>query len=303
MEFIVANSNFSSRDFVSDVIGREIGQVLRHTSAARLGRDPEGVHQLRVASRRLRSELRLLCPMLQNQWYTMTGKDLAWLGRTLGGFRDSDVLIALLEEIAHTDDDLDRAVIDKAVDDRRAHHHRVVDRLSGKRYVSLVVTLAEAVVRPPLRRSYADPELIIVSQLRESWSALRIAATGVIDSPADFHQLRILSKRARYATEIATPIVGDGAQAIVERFIAIQDSLGHQRDLASVRRFVTEWYDSPRAVRGVDPADGREMWLASIDAASQINPDVWREPLAEAMVLIDDMGIGRSERADVHELP
>ncbi len=303
MEFSVTNSNFSARDFISDVIGREIGQMLRHTSAARLGTDPEGVHQLRVASRRLRSELRLLHPMIEDGWHSMTAKDLAWLGHTLGGYRDSDVLIALLEEIATADNDLDRAVIDRAIDDRRAHQHRVVDRLSGKRYVSLVVTLARAVVRPPLRRSFADPESVIVSQLRESWSALRIAATGMVDSPADLHQIRILSKRARYVTEIATPILGDGAQAIVERFVAIQDSLGHQRDLASVRRFVTEWYDSPRAVRGIDPADARETWLASIDAASRVNPDVWREPMAEAMVLIDDMNIGHSERTDIYELP
>ena len=303
MEFIVANSNFSSRDFVSDVIGREIGQVLRHTSAARLGRDPEGVHQLRVASRRLRSELRLLHPMLQDQWFTMTEKDLAWLGRTLGGFRNSDVLIALLEEIAAADDDLDRAVIDRAVDDRRAHQHRIVARLSGERYVSLAVTLARAVIRPPLRRTFADPESVIVSQLRESWNALRIAATEMIDSPADLHQIRILSKRARYVTEVATPIIGDGAQPIVERFVAIQDSLGHQRDLAAVRRFVTEWYQSPRAVRGIDPADAREMWLASVDVAGRVNPDGWREPLAEAMVLIDDMNIDRLERTDIHQLP
>ena len=303
MGFSVTNSDFSARDFVSDVIGREVGQMLRNTSAARLGTDPEGVHQLRVASRRLRSELRLLHPMLEDQWHTKATNDLAWLGHTLGGYRDSDVLIAILKEIATADDDLDRAVIDRAVEDRRAHQHRVDARLSGKRYVSLVVTLARAVVRPPLRRSYAHPESIVVSQLRESWNALRIATTEMMDSPASLHQIRILSKRARYVTEIATPILGDGAQAIVERFMAIQDSLGHQRDLAAARQFVTKWYDSPRAIRGIDPADARETWLASIDAASRVNPDMWREPLAEAMVLIDDMNIGSSERTDRYELP
>ena len=45
------------------------------------------------------------------------------------------------------------------------------------------------------------------------------------------------------------------------------------------------------------------MWLASVDVAGRVNPDGWREPLAEAMVLIDDMNIDRLERTDIHQLP
>ncbi len=297
----MTNSGFSARDFVSDVIGREIGQMLRHTPVARLGMDPEGIHQLRVASRRLRSELRLLHPMLNDEWYATTTKDLAWLGRTLGGYRDTDVLIALLEEFAMADHSLDPSVIARATDNRHQHQRRVIRTLSRQQYVSLVVSLARSVVRPPLRRSHADPETIITSQLGESWNALRAASSGVTDDPADLHQIRILTKRARYATEIATPIIGEGAHAIVERFVAIQDSLGHQRDLVAVRQFVTEWYNSPQAVRGIDPADARETWLSVISATGRVSADTWREPLAEAIVLIDDMDIRPSERTNVDE--
>lgn len=289
--FKLTKSNFSAGHFVGDVIGREVGQMLRYTPVASLGTDPEGIHQLRVASRRLRSELRLLQPMLDVPWHTTTTKDLAWLGRTLGKYRDSDVLIALLEEFSSADPDLDRSVIGRATHDRQLHQRRIVRTLSRRRYVSLVVTLARSVIRPPLRHSYGEPAEVITSQLSEAWRALREASAGPIDSAANLHRIRILTKRARYVTEIATPFLDDGAHAIIERFVAIQDSLGHRRDLAAVGRYVTSWYDSPEAVRGVDPADARDVWLNSIDAARRVNPDAWKEPLAEVMVLIDDMHV------------
>lgn len=300
---MVTISNLSAREFVGDVIGRETSQMLRHTPVARLGTDPEGVHQLRVASRRLRSELRLLQPMLEPPWYATTMKELAWLGHTLGGFRDSDVLIALLKEFATADQSLDRAVIDRAMNDRRALQGKIVRTLSRERYALLIADLARSVVRPPLRRANLGPRTVVTSQLIGSWDALRTASQEVNGTETALHQIRILAKRARYATEIAAPFLGDGAHTIVERLVAIQDSLGHQRDLTAVREFVTAWYGSPEATRGVDPVDASEAWLQTVDAAGHISPDSWREPLAEAMVLIDDLDVHQSQRPDLHQLP
>lgn len=296
-------SKRSAREFVGDVIARETSQMLRHTPVARVGTDPEGVHQLRVASRRLRSELRLLEPMLELRWFEAIMKELAWLGHTLGDYRDTDVLIALLEEFATADRSLDRAVVSRAIENRQSNQGRVVRTLTRPRYASLLADLARSVVRPPLRQASDGPRSVVTSQLIDAWGDLRSASSRVNDTAADLHQVRILAKRARYATEIAAPMLDDGAHAIVERLVAIQDSLGHQRDLASVRRHVTTWYDSPEAARGVDPVDARESWLSAVEAARRVSLDSWREPLAEAMVLIDDMNVHQSQRSDRHQLP
>ena len=62
----------------------------------RIGEDPEGVHQARVATRRLRSDLRTFGPVLDERWSEDLRAELRWLGAALGKVRDADVLTELL---------------------------------------------------------------------------------------------------------------------------------------------------------------------------------------------------------------
>lgn len=298
----VTDSEFSAEQLIGDVIGRETGQMLRFTSIARRGVDPEGVHQLRVATRRLRSELRLLRPLLISRWCDSVTKDLSWLGTALGNYRDVDVLIALLEEISKADPTLDQRVIREAKEDRPRRQRRVVQVLDRARYRSLMVALTRGVLSPPLRSSHQDPSTVIVTQLYDSWREVRTAAGEPHADDTRLHRIRILTKRARYATEVATPILGDGGRAIIERFAKIQDILGMQHDMTVARRFITNWYDSPLAAQGVDPGDARDVWVAAMDSSARIRHDTWREPLAEVIVLIDDLGLSPSKWSNPDEL-
>ncbi len=291
----MTDSDFSAQQLIGNVIGRETGQMLRFTSIARRGADPEGVHQLRVATRRLRSELRLLRPLLQSRWCDSVSKDLSWLGTALGNYRDVDVLIALLHEISKADPTLDQRVIRQAKEDRQRRQRRVVLVLERERYRSLMVDLTRGVLSPPLRSSHQDPSTVIVTQLQDSWRQVQTAASEPLANDARLHRIRILTKRARYATEVATPILGDGGRAIIERFAKIQDILGMQHDITVARRFIAKWYDSPLAVQGVDPGDAREAWVSAMDASVRSRHDAWREPLAEVIVLIDDLGLRPSK--------
>src|SRR5436190_877604 len=63
--------------------------------AARAG-EVEPVHQLRVATRRLRTALRLFGPLLPARFAAAAHRDLAWLGGAIGAVRDLDVLSELL---------------------------------------------------------------------------------------------------------------------------------------------------------------------------------------------------------------
>ena len=72
----------------------------------RIGEDPEGVHQARVATRRLRSHLRTFRKLLEPEWAEPLRDELGWLGDELGGVRDADVLLDRLKSrIAALDDD------------------------------------------------------------------------------------------------------------------------------------------------------------------------------------------------------
>ena len=278
----------TAREFVGDVIGQEAAQFLRFHASARRGVDPESVHQLRVSTRRLRTDLDFLRSLLDSSWYRDVREDLAWIGGRLGARRDFDVLIAFLEELASTDESLDRSVIFRAETMRDRGRDGVERALGRTRYHKLLVTLIDATLWPPLRDPDVVVRRIILDKLGSSWDKLRLASDTVTNEASDLHRLRIVVKRSRYAMEIASPFL-DESRPIVQRLARVQDELGQLHDDVVTCDFVVAWYRSARAARGVDPFDASDAWLNAIHKRGEQRRDLWRAPLAEALVLIDDV--------------
>ncbi|HYM64458.1 MAG TPA: CHAD domain-containing protein, partial [Gaiellaceae bacterium] len=74
------------------MLGRQHEQILANDPGVRLGDDPEAVHRLRVATRRLRAVLRAAAPLLEREKSEPLRAELAWLADVLGPVRDLDVL-------------------------------------------------------------------------------------------------------------------------------------------------------------------------------------------------------------------
>ena len=98
-------SRLGRRATVGDVIRSSIAngyeRLLDHDYRLRLrpGDPPEhAVHQARVATRRLRSDLKTFGPFLDPVWLRHTTAELKWLGNRLGQVRDADVLAQRLRE-------------------------------------------------------------------------------------------------------------------------------------------------------------------------------------------------------------
>src|SRR4029077_5001645 len=83
-------------------------RLLRHDPGVRMGIDAEDVHQARVATRRLRSDLRTFQPLLDGDWTDRLREELRWVGGELGTVRDAEVLRDRLRAAAGTLPDLDR---------------------------------------------------------------------------------------------------------------------------------------------------------------------------------------------------
>jgi len=75
-------------DLLVDVVSSCLRQIGDNETAAVLGVDPEGVHQLRVGARRLRSALAFFGPVLPERQRIALREPLAWLGAALGPARD-----------------------------------------------------------------------------------------------------------------------------------------------------------------------------------------------------------------------
>ena len=81
-------------DVVQRAIAASVDRLIRHDPIVRLDADPEGVHQARVATRRLRSDLRTFGSLLDPEWVRALREELGWLAGNLGAVRDDDVLLA-----------------------------------------------------------------------------------------------------------------------------------------------------------------------------------------------------------------
>ncbi len=83
-------------ELVGAALTEHVRRIVDHDPVIRLDLDPEGVHQMRVATRRLRADLRTFRPVLDREWSEPLRDELRWLGRSLGAVRDADVMLASL---------------------------------------------------------------------------------------------------------------------------------------------------------------------------------------------------------------
>jgi CHAD domain-containing protein len=218
-----------------------VDRIVRNDAGIRIG-DGESLHQARVGLRRLRSQLRVFRPLLDGQWADELHAELRGLARQLGEVRDLDVLIDRLTSVAA---DL-RPVIDPLLDDlarrRKACQRALLERLRDERYSALLERLVASSAAPRLVRAASTqagsalPPLFGVAWKQLSKHANQMSAEW---TDADYHQLRIRAKRARYTADAIGPALDasrrDGADAIRKRLAALQTLLGELQDAATSR--------------------------------------------------------------------
>ena len=229
----------SSAEAVARMIIRATDRVQSHHAAARLG-DAEGVHQMRVATRRLRSDLRSFAPLVDEPWSVGVQTDLAWLADALGEVRDSDVMMQRLAQKAidlrpATDTLFSR--LGAQADRRREALHEV---LRSDRYRMLLETLVRAAQNPPLARDASRAISAMSIHLAPLWEKLATSADNAADTSTDdaLHHLRIRVKRVRYAAEALADTLprSKGPERLARRAAKLQSILGEHQDAAVAQR-------------------------------------------------------------------
>lgn len=246
-----------------------VNLLLDHDHVVRLDDDIEGVHQARVGTRRLRSYLRAYKRVFDADWVGPLSADLKWLAGVLGAVRDCDVLSIRLRHAADelpvkSDRRVATDVLQRLSTQRDDAQRSLVEALQSDRYRSLLDATVEAVLSPKFTGSAdrAAAELL-PAMVKKPFRKVRKAVDRVGLDPTDeeLHDLRIDVKRARYAGEVATPVVGPDMRAFAKALAAFGDLLGDHHD-ASVAE---EWLrDAARHVPdGSSERDGRNMALVA----------------------------------------
>lgn len=278
---LALTSASTAGELVRHAIAVSVASLMRHDPGVRLGDDLEDVHRARVATRRLRSQLRTFRTLLDTEWANALREELRWLGGGLGGVRDRQVMAqrvrartgALAEDDAPTVADL-AAELQAESEEARA---RLVLDMRTDRYIDLIERLVEASRAPALTPEAQQRAAVVVPALaRREWRQLRKGIVALSDQPADseLHRIRILAKRVRYAAEAAEPIAGKIATRSADAAAALQDVLGDHQDSVTAQQWLREAGKGPRAfVAGELTALERET--AAQDRAAWHN--VWKK--------------------------
>ena len=238
-------------DQVKWALTRHVRWLVAHDPGTRLGTEPESLHQMRVATRRLRAVLRAARPILVPDWTTSLQQELKWLSELLGPARDLDVLIANFTEEAAGLDARERKQLKSfitSLQTRREQLQPVLLReLQSTRYLELVQRLHQTAHEPAV----VESPLTLLDLAKQEFDKLRATIHRLENRPtnASLHQLRIKVKRARYTAELAEPSVRKTATAFIKRARVLQDLLGTHQDAVQAESHLRSFVNSSTSVR------------------------------------------------------
>jgi len=230
------------------VLRRHFATLLAKEPGTRLGDDIEELHDMRVASRRLRAAVALFGDALPVEAERLR-PELAWIGQTIGAVRDLDVQLAQLDEWVAAAPEPDREPLSRLrgllVSEREQARAEMLQALDSARYERFVRRFGTMLRSRTGSRT--DPALsgapdLVEGRHRALRKAMRRARRN--GEPASYHRLRIVAKRFRYALEFLADVYPGETKQVVRRTVALQDTLGAYQDgsvaIARLRQLTAE---------------------------------------------------------------
>jgi CHAD domain-containing protein/uncharacterized protein YjbK len=226
-------------------LSEQFGIVRRQHPRALEGIDPEGVHQMRVAMRRMRAVLKAFRGIVGDEVVSRFNKELRWLAKNLGRARDADVT----EQGARDADEARTAHYEHFLEQETiSAYEQLVDVLRSERCAALEKELAQFIAAGPTREMREQHGGLSVRECarRSVHAALtELLAHGDAidaDSPADrLHKLRIETKRFRYLLDFFSTVQSDKWVETTESVKKLQDVLGEHQDAVTAQQRLAEY--------------------------------------------------------------
>jgi CHAD domain-containing protein len=236
---------------VTASLGDGLDRLLDHDYRLRLGPtqvEPHDVHQARVATRRLRSDLKTLGAALDPVWLQHTRAELRWVGEALGGVRDCDVLgtrLSIQLSGQRSGDPSEQGLADALADRRRRAVAHLAEVVESDRYLALLDRLEAAAHQPPFLAGtttggapsrHPGPNdrasRVLPSMVGDQWRRLRrqVRRAGAHPTDHHLHRIRIHAKQLRYAAELSQPVIGKPARRTAKAAEQLQTILGEHHD-------------------------------------------------------------------------
>jgi inorganic triphosphatase YgiF len=232
--------------------------VLANQAAAEDGRDPEGVHQLRVGLRRLRSALSLLRPIAPSATLETLRADAEWAATALGDARGWDVFLAetLPEVVAGCTDSGWDCLKNAAEAMRTQAYVEVRETLSAERHTRFQLMFGAWIERKAWQAK-GGGSLARLDEPTASFAARTLSERHrkVLKrgrhfrhlTPESRHRLRLAVKKLRYAADFFLTALGHHrvGKHYLRRLTELQDQLGRYNDMAVTKHFVERLAEIP----------------------------------------------------------
>lgn len=255
-------------------------QMVRHEAGTRLGEDIEELHDMRVATRRMRAAFEVFADAFERKSIKKHLKGLRATGRALGRVRDLDVF---MEKASHYLDTLPgdqhqglEPLLNLWEKERENDRDKMLKYLNSEAYENFKRDFLDFLTTPGKGAKTVadtDPHLVrhVVPVLIYSRMAAVRAYGPTLDSAtiSQLHMLRIEFKKLRYSLEFFREVLGEGSKELIKEIKNLQDHLGdlNDADVACniLRQFLDDW-ESRQVYKPISERDNPEPIVAYLAA-------------------------------------
>ncbi len=225
-------------------LDHQLRKLKRQQPRAWEGIDPEGVHQMRVAIRRMRAVFRAFRGVLGEDVVAWINGELRWLAKQLGRARDADVIEAEVRDGRQGEPSDYEKYLQEQTEEA---YTSLVTVMESERYAELVSWLERFVDEGPdsrIQEEYGDLSIADCSKLLVIRAFTKMRAHGDAiraDTPArQLHKLRIEAKRFRYLVDFFSTVQHHKWQDAIDATEELQEVLGqHQDAITAIERLAT----------------------------------------------------------------
>jgi CHAD domain-containing protein len=236
----------------------QLARMLLHEPGTLLGEDTEELHDMRVATRRMRAAFAVFQQAFLPKALQKHLKGLRRTGRRLGKVRDLDVFIDKARRYQETLPEEQRADLQPLLhaweEAREAARKELVAYLQSSRYQAFKATFYEFVSTPGGGTPASSAAMPVPHLVREAAPALIYACLADVRAfdallhqatLEQFHALRIEFKKLRYTLEYFREVLGQDVKAVINEIKGLQDHLGDLNDAnvaaGILRDFLAQW--------------------------------------------------------------
>ena len=292
------------------ILSFQLSRLQENIPGVKADIDTEFVHQARVATRRMRSMIKLFRGAIPERSAIYFAEELFWLASLFGAVRDLDVFILNLPQFLAEIELAPQKV--KSILSRQIHEERqsqlanLKAGLSSARWRIFSLRLSTFAHRKPAVNPLAPSALTSVDKIAPSLISTHFEAVIrrgkiLLTKPKlkNYHKLRIEFKKLRYASEFFNSAFGNGLTPFIAEVVKIQDCLGELQDTVFtkglIRRLLKEWkggivdpllvftlgeiYQLQQRISGSKQAEFRELWKS-------FDSEETRQKLDKALELI-----------------